>query len=73
MAVQPGLYQTWSKTPKTGFLTTRLILKNFLVLYFWGFTAKNLFGGGGGEEGDFVDPIYLRVTSNFKYFYGSYK
>ena len=22
---QPGLYQTWSETPKTGFLTTRLI------------------------------------------------
>ena len=26
VAVQPGLYQTWSKTPKTGFLRTRLIL-----------------------------------------------
>ena len=25
MAVQPGLYLTWSETPKTGFLTTRLI------------------------------------------------
>ena len=25
MAVQPGLYRTWSKTPKTGFLRTRLI------------------------------------------------
>ena len=24
MAVQPGLCQTWSETPKTGFLTTRL-------------------------------------------------
>ena len=24
MAVQPGLCQTWSQTPKTGFLTTRL-------------------------------------------------
>ena len=24
-AVQPGLCQTWSETPKTGFLTTRLI------------------------------------------------
>ena len=23
--VQPGLYRTWSETPKTGFLTTRLI------------------------------------------------
>ena len=26
MAVQPGLCATWSETPKTGFLTTRLIL-----------------------------------------------
>ena len=25
MAVQPGLCRTWSETPKTGFLTTRLI------------------------------------------------
>ena len=24
VAVQPGLCQTWSETPKTGFLTTRL-------------------------------------------------
>ena len=24
-AVQPGLCRTWSETPKTGFLTTRLI------------------------------------------------
>ena len=24
MAVQAGLYRTWSETPKTGFLTTRL-------------------------------------------------
>ena len=24
VAVQPGLYWTWSKTPKTGFLRTRL-------------------------------------------------
>ena len=24
VAVQPGLYRTWSKTPKTGFLITRL-------------------------------------------------
>ena len=29
MAVQPGWCRTWSETPKTGFLTTRLIL--FLV------------------------------------------
>ena len=26
MVVQPGLCQTWSETPKTGFLITRLIL-----------------------------------------------
>ena len=26
MAVQPGLCRTWSDIPKTGFLTTRLIL-----------------------------------------------
>ena len=26
VAVQPGLYQTWSETPKTGFLGTRLKL-----------------------------------------------
>ena len=26
MTVQPGLCMTWSETPKTGFLTTRLIL-----------------------------------------------
>ena len=25
VAVQPGLCETWSETPKTGFLTTRLI------------------------------------------------
>ena len=25
MAVQPGLCRTWSETPKTGFLRTRLI------------------------------------------------
>ena len=28
VAVQPGLCQTWSETPKTGFLTTRLISAN---------------------------------------------
>ena len=27
VAVQPGLCRTWSETPKTGFLTTRLISK----------------------------------------------
>ena len=25
VVVQPGLCQTWSETPKTGFLTTRLV------------------------------------------------
>ena len=28
--VQPGLCRTWSETPKTGFLRTRLICYNFL-------------------------------------------
>ena len=32
MAVQPGLCQTWSETPKTGFLTTRLILSIYFIL-----------------------------------------
>ena len=27
MVVQPGLCRTWSETPKTGFLTTRLIFR----------------------------------------------
>ena len=35
MGLQPGLCQTWSETPKTGFLTTRLIsdnsCKHFLI------------------------------------------
>ena len=30
VAVQPGLCRTWSETPKTGFLTTRLIYKLFV-------------------------------------------
>ena len=29
MAVQPGLCFTWSETPKTGFLASRLILVSF--------------------------------------------
>ena len=35
VAVQPGLSRTWSETPKTGFLTTRLILDSLFlaVLY----------------------------------------
>ena len=28
MVVQPGLCRNWSETPKTGFLTTRLILQS---------------------------------------------
>ena len=28
VAVQPGLCGTWSETPKTGFITTRLICKS---------------------------------------------
>ena len=31
LAVQPGLCWTWSETPKTGFLTTRLILASVVV------------------------------------------
>ena len=31
VVVQPGLCQTWSETPKTGFLTTRLICEDVLV------------------------------------------
>ena len=30
VAVQPGLCGTWSETPKTGFLTTRLIYQGYL-------------------------------------------
>ena len=33
VAVQPGLCRTWSETPKTGFLTTRLILFVNCLLY----------------------------------------
>ena len=32
VAVQPGLCQTWSEAPKTGFLRTRLIYSYFSVL-----------------------------------------
>ena len=32
VAVQPGLCRTWSETPKTGFLKTRLILRSLLLL-----------------------------------------
>ena len=31
VAVQPGLCRTWSKTPKTGFLTTRLNMTHMLL------------------------------------------
>ena len=33
MLAQPGLYQTWSETPKAGFLTTRLKYSKFLLSY----------------------------------------
>ena len=33
MAVQPGLCRTWLETPKTGFLTTRLISANDLGIF----------------------------------------
>ena len=33
MVVQPGLCQTWSEIPKTGFLTTRLILLSFQLIF----------------------------------------
>ena len=32
--VQAGLCRTWSETPKTGFLASRLILSNLLMIYF---------------------------------------
>ena len=32
VAVQPGLCRTWSETPKTGFLTTRLIFRAIIIL-----------------------------------------
>ena len=31
VAAQPGLCRTWSETPKTGFLTTRLILSSHTI------------------------------------------
>ena len=31
VTAQPGLCGTWSETPKTGFLTMRLIFKNILI------------------------------------------
>ena len=35
MAVQPGLGRTWSETPKTGFLRTRLILHSWKWQTYW--------------------------------------
>ena len=32
VVVQPGLCRAWSETPKTGFLTTRLICHGSIVL-----------------------------------------
>ena len=37
VAVQPGLCGTWSETPKTSFLTVRLIFKTMLLS---GFVSK---------------------------------
>ena len=34
VAVQPGLCRTWTETPKTGFLRTRLILFCLFVSYY---------------------------------------
>ena len=42
LAVQPGLCQTWSETPKTGFLTTRLICAiSFKVCLLLGKSPQN--------------------------------
>ena len=35
VAVQPGLCRTWSETPKTGFLKTRLRFKYFFFFSIW--------------------------------------
>ena len=50
VAVQPGLCRTWSETPKTGFLTTRLIFgtsrvkeKYCLLIVYNGNSQFNLF------------------------------
>ena len=44
MTAQPGLCQTWSETPKTGFIATRLILKEManIALNNWLLISKNL-------------------------------
>ena len=49
VAVQTGLCRTWSETPKTGFLRTRLILELsqrpiLLVMIAWAKAAVPLFG-----------------------------
>ena len=43
MAVQPGLCGTWSETPKTGFLTTRLNYHS-IRLEHWDVNNENLHG-----------------------------
>ena len=40
VVVDPGLCRTWSETPKTGFLTTRLVLSLLVIR----FLTLNLFG-----------------------------
>ena len=49
MAVQPGLCGTWSETPKTGFLTTRL---------------KLLRAGGGEGASDCTSSCPLLIFSH---------
>ena len=42
MAVQPGLCRTWSETPKTGFLTSRLIWNRVFLPVYHSFIPFNL-------------------------------
>ena len=44
MAVQAGLCRTWSETPKTGFLRTRLILSATFFNMFKGYNVGCLRG-----------------------------
>ena len=39
VAVQPGLCRTWSETPKTGFLRTRLIFDKHILGPDWGIST----------------------------------
>ena len=42
MVVQPGLCRTWSETPKTDFLTTRLVLCKWTVCILSAGAVKSL-------------------------------